>query len=126
MWEEDCKKLGKCIGYCQKRTRRARDNSSASSQHYECYHVATKRHSAALSDAGLDSSARPCCRGGHMPGGYGKSAMPDRPLSGKVAIIAGGAKNLGGLISRTLAAEGASIVVHYHASAASSAGLSEA
>src|SRR5208337_203483 len=61
-----------CIGYCQERTHRALATTSASSQHYECHYVATKPHSAALSDAGLDSSARPCCRGGHMPGGYGK------------------------------------------------------
>ncbi|WP_020667009.1 SDR family oxidoreductase [Amycolatopsis nigrescens] len=40
--------------------------------------------------------------------------MTDRSLRGKVAVIAGGAKNLGGLISTTLAAEGADIVVHYH------------
>ena len=54
-----------CIGYCQERTHRALATTSASSQHYECYYVATMRHSAALSDAGLDSSARPCCRGKH-------------------------------------------------------------
>ena len=35
-------------------------------------------------------------------------------LSGKVALVAGGAKNLGGLISRSLAEEGAKIVVHHH------------
>lgn len=35
-------------------------------------------------------------------------------LSGKVALIGGGAKNLGGLISRTFAAEGAKVVVHYN------------
>src|SRR5208283_3208125 len=102
------------MGCCQERAHRALATTSAISQHYECYYVATKRHSAALSDAGLDSSAHPCCRGGHMPGGYGKSAMPDRPLSGKVAIIAGVPRILGGLISRTLAAEGAFIVVYYH------------
>ena len=70
-----------CIGYCQEPTHRALATTSASSQHYECYYVATKRHSAALSDAGLDSSARPCCRGGHMPGGYGKSAFSPTMLA---------------------------------------------
>lgn len=30
------------------------------------------------------------------------------------ALVAGGAKNLWGLISRTLAAEGAKVAVHYH------------
>ena len=38
-------------------------------------------------------------------------------LKGKVALIGGGAKNLGGLISRTLAAEGARVVVHYNSAA---------
>lgn len=42
-------------------------------------------------------------------------------LKGKVALIGGGAKNLGGLISRTLAAEGARIVVHYNSAATKSA-----
>ena len=67
-----------CIGYCPERTHRALVTTSASSQHYECYYVATKRPSAALADAGLDSSARPCCRGGHMPGGYGKADRNQR------------------------------------------------
>lgn len=40
--------------------------------------------------------------------------MTSQALNNKVAIIAGGAKNLGGLVSRTLAAEGARIVVHYN------------
>ncbi|MFG2814422.1 SDR family oxidoreductase [Streptomyces sp. NPDC048410] len=35
-------------------------------------------------------------------------------LTGKVAIIGGGAKNLGGLISRTFADHGATVVVNYH------------
>ena len=35
-------------------------------------------------------------------------------LKGKVALVAGGAKNLGGLVSRMLASEGASVVVHYN------------
>ncbi len=40
--------------------------------------------------------------------------MSKHALNGKVAIVAGGAKNLGGLISRTFAAEGAKVVVHYN------------
>ncbi|UGY90778.1 SDR family oxidoreductase [Streptomyces gobiensis] len=47
--------------------------------------------------------------------------MTDRTehtLRGKTAVIAGGAKNLGGLISTTFAAEGANVVVHYHSDAA--------
>ena len=35
-------------------------------------------------------------------------------LKDKVVLVGGGAKNLGGLISRTFAAEGAKIVVHYN------------
>lgn len=35
-------------------------------------------------------------------------------LDGKVALVAGGAKNLGGLLSRQLAEAGAKVVVHYH------------
>ncbi len=35
-------------------------------------------------------------------------------LQGKNVIVAGGAKNLGGLISRTLAEQGANIAVHYN------------
>lgn len=37
-----------------------------------------------------------------------------RPLEGKVALVAAGAKNLGGLISRTFGEHGANVVVHYH------------
>src|SRR5947209_6094849 len=40
--------------------------------------------------------------------------MAEQKLKGKVAVVAGGAKNLGGLISRTLGAEGAKVVVHYN------------
>ncbi|MEP7455154.1 SDR family oxidoreductase [Phyllobacterium sp. SB3] len=41
--------------------------------------------------------------------------MPDHGIKGKTVIIAGGAKNLGGLIARDLAAHGAkSIAVHYN------------
>ncbi|MGW6585460.1 SDR family oxidoreductase [Streptomyces globisporus] len=35
-------------------------------------------------------------------------------LNGKTAVVAGGAKNLGGLISRSLGEAGANVVVHYH------------
>lgn len=35
-------------------------------------------------------------------------------LKDKVVLIAGGAKNLGGAISRVVAAQGADVVVHYH------------
>ncbi|MBK0869512.1 MULTISPECIES: SDR family oxidoreductase [unclassified Saccharopolyspora] len=40
--------------------------------------------------------------------------MAERDLQGKVALIGGGAKNLGSLVATTLAAAGARIVVHYH------------
>src|SRR5205823_11634904 len=40
--------------------------------------------------------------------------MASQSLKEKVAVVAAGAKNLGGLISRTLGAEGASVVVHYN------------
>jgi len=40
--------------------------------------------------------------------------MAHQMLTGKVVVVGAGAKNLGGLIGRTLGAEGASIVVHYH------------
>lgn len=40
-----------------------------------------------------------------------------KSVKGKVVLIGGGAKNLGGLISRTLAAEGAKIIVHYNSAA---------
>lgn len=40
-----------------------------------------------------------------------------KDLNGKVALIAGGAKNLGGLISREFAKSGAKIVVHYNSDA---------
>ncbi|MBL1271662.1 MAG: SDR family oxidoreductase [Oceanospirillales bacterium] len=35
-------------------------------------------------------------------------------LNGKVALVSGGAKNLGGLISREFAASGSDVVVHYN------------
>ena len=41
--------------------------------------------------------------------------MTDHSIHGKVALVAGGAKNLGGLISRDLADHGAkAIVIHYN------------
>jgi hypothetical protein len=39
--------------------------------------------------------------------------MPEQKLKDKVAVIGADAKNLGGLISRNLGAEGASVAVHY-------------
>lgn len=43
--------------------------------------------------------------------------MSKHSIRGKAVLIGGGAKNLGGLISRTLAAEGAKICVHYNSNA---------
>ena len=40
--------------------------------------------------------------------------MAHQMLTGKGVGVGAGAKNLGGLIGRTLGAEGASIIVHYH------------
>src|SRR5690625_2194592 len=40
--------------------------------------------------------------------------MAQRTLTDKVAVIAGGEKNLGGLLSRMFAQSGARVVVHYH------------
>lgn len=41
--------------------------------------------------------------------------MTDHSIQGKVALVAGGAKNLGGLIARDLAAQGArAIAIHYN------------
>ncbi|MFR9728158.1 SDR family oxidoreductase [Saccharopolyspora sp. MS10] len=41
--------------------------------------------------------------------------MAEHGLNGKVAVVAGGAKNLGGLISTRFGEAGASVVVHHHA-----------
>jgi NAD(P)-dependent dehydrogenase (short-subunit alcohol dehydrogenase family) len=41
----------------------------------------------------------------------------NRSLKDKVVLVGGGAKNLGGLISKTFAAEGAKLVVHYNSAA---------
>ena len=40
--------------------------------------------------------------------------MARNDLNGKVVLIAGGAKNLGGLLSRNFAAKGAKVVIHYN------------
>lgn len=40
--------------------------------------------------------------------------MSGNELKGKVVLITGGAKNLGGLISRNLAAKGAKLAIHYN------------
>jgi NAD(P)-dependent dehydrogenase (short-subunit alcohol dehydrogenase family) len=48
--------------------------------------------------------------------------MTDHSIKGKTVLIAGGAKNLGGLIARDLAGEGAkAIAVHYNTSATKAA-----
>ncbi|MFE5679946.1 SDR family oxidoreductase [Streptomyces erythrochromogenes] len=39
---------------------------------------------------------------------------PDRTLAGKVAFVGGASRNLGGLISTTIGAEGAKVAVHYN------------
>lgn len=43
--------------------------------------------------------------------------MPKTILKGSVALISGGGKNLGGLLSQTFAEEGAKIVLHYNSDA---------
>lgn len=43
--------------------------------------------------------------------------MAKGKLTGKVALVAGGAKNLGGLLSRQLAEAGAKVVVHFNSDA---------
>src|SRR5690606_6696301 len=40
--------------------------------------------------------------------------MSRNDLNGKVVLIAGGAKNLGGLLSRNFAAKGAKLAIHYN------------
>ena len=45
--------------------------------------------------------------------------MIDHSIKGKVALIAGGAKNLGGLVARDLAAQGAkAVAIHYNSASA--------
>lgn len=47
--------------------------------------------------------------------------MTDHSIKGKVVLIAGGAKNLGGLIARDLAQQGAkALVIHYNSAASKS------
>ncbi|NIJ58635.1 NAD(P)-dependent dehydrogenase (short-subunit alcohol dehydrogenase family) [Pseudochelatococcus lubricantis] len=49
----------------------------------------------------------------------GNNAKIDHSIKGKTVIIAGGAKNLGGLIARDFAEQGAkAIAIHYHSDAA--------
>ena len=40
--------------------------------------------------------------------------MSRNDLNGKVVLIAGGAKNLGGLVSKSIASKGAKVVIHYN------------
>jgi NAD(P)-dependent dehydrogenase (short-subunit alcohol dehydrogenase family) len=47
--------------------------------------------------------------------------MAAQTLAGKVVVVGGGAKNLGGLISRNLGVERARIAVHYNSSATAGA-----
>lgn len=49
--------------------------------------------------------------------------MPVHTLKDKVVVVGAGAKNLGGLISRTFGAEGARVVVHYHSPATEAAAV---
>lgn len=48
--------------------------------------------------------------------------MADHSIKGKVVLIAGGAKNLGGLIARDLAEQGAkAVAIHYNSAASKAA-----
>lgn len=48
--------------------------------------------------------------------------MSRHSIEGKVVLIAGGAKNLGGLLARDLAAHGAkAVAIHYHSAATQAA-----
>lgn len=40
--------------------------------------------------------------------------MSNYDLTDKVVLVAGGGKNLGGLISREFAGKGSNVIVHYH------------
>ncbi len=40
--------------------------------------------------------------------------MARNDLKGKVVVVAGGAKNLGGLLSREFASKGAKVAIHYN------------
>lgn len=46
--------------------------------------------------------------------------MARNDLNGKVVLIAGGAKNLGGLLSRDFAAKGAKVAIHYNSNSTKS------
>lgn len=53
--------------------------------------------------------------------------MTDHKISGKTVLIAGGAKNLGGLVARDLAAHGAkAIAIHYHSASSEADGMATA
>jgi len=43
--------------------------------------------------------------------------MASTALTGKVAVLGGGAKKLGGLFCRTFGADGAAVVIHYNSDA---------
>lgn len=47
--------------------------------------------------------------------------MTNQTLKGKVVVVGGGAKNLGGLISRSFGVDGAKVVVHYNSDATKAA-----
>jgi NAD(P)-dependent dehydrogenase (short-subunit alcohol dehydrogenase family) len=47
--------------------------------------------------------------------------MANQTLKGKAVVVGAGAKNLGGLISKTFGAEGANVVVHYNSDATKAA-----
>ncbi|WHU48814.1 SDR family oxidoreductase [Gordonia sp. L191] len=49
-----------------------------------------------------------------MSGTVAESAITQQDIAGKTAVVAAGAKNLGGLISTELARSGANVVVHHH------------
>ncbi|MFJ3957185.1 SDR family oxidoreductase [Arthrobacter sp. NPDC090010] len=52
--------------------------------------------------------------------------MSEQSLQGKNVLIAGGAKNLGGLISRQVAADGANVAIHYNSESSREAALETA
>jgi NAD(P)-dependent dehydrogenase (short-subunit alcohol dehydrogenase family) len=47
----------------------------------------------------------------------GTTMSSNHSLSGKTVLVGAGAKNLGGLISTTVAQDGANVVIHYHSDA---------